>query len=369
MATEVSTALAPRQAPARRQATLPWLREHFFADTGNSLATLILLALIAYALSSLFTWGVQLAIFQPDAEACRALDHAGACWGMIAEKIRPILFGRYPHAEQWRPALVLLLLGGMVIQTFRRDQHGWPTLIAWTGTLLLSFVLMNGGVFGLKFVTTAQWGGLPLTLLLAVCGVALAFPLGILLALGRRAELPVIRGLSTIYIELVRGIPLVSVLFLASFLFPLFLPRGMTVDVLLRVLAGFSLFAAAYLAEVVRGGLQAIPRGQIEAAQALGLSYWQIQRDIVLPQALRAVLPSLMNNFISTLKDTSLVTVVSLYELTGALSLALTGDADWRPFYLEGYLFIGAIYWCLCFSLSRYSRRLEIRFSAGHLTR
>jgi general L-amino acid transport system permease protein len=224
---------------------------------------------------------------------------------------------------------------------------------------------MAGGVAGLARVPTDQWGGLPLTLMLTVVSMALAFPLAVVVALGRRSRMPAIRSLCTVYVELIRGVPLISVLFMASFLFPLFLPPGKSPDVLVRIVAGITLFAAAYMAEIVRGGLQTLGKGQVEAAASVGLGYWQTQRKIVLPQALAAVLPGIMNNFISLLKDTSLVTIVSMYELTGALSLALSSDPNWRPFKIEGYLFIAAIYFTLCFSMSRYSLRLERRLAHG----
>ena len=221
------------------------------------------------------------------------------------------------------------------------------------------FALMYGGVFGLSVVTTDRWGGLPLTIMLATLSIVLAFPISVLVALGRRSKLPAIRTFCIIYVELIRGVPLISVLFMASFMFPLFMPQGLTIDVLVRVLVGITLFAAAYMAEIVRGGLQAIPKGQVEAADSLGLTYWQTQRKIVLPQALAMVVPGIMNNFISIFKDTSLVTIVSLYELTGALGLALNSDADWRPFKIEGYLFITLIYFIFCFAMSRYSLWVE----------
>jgi general L-amino acid transport system permease protein len=225
------------------------------------------------------------------------------------------------------------------------------------------FILMGGGWFGLQGVPTDQWGGLPLTIMLATFGIVLAYPLAIVVALGRRSHLPAIQSLCVVYIELIRGVPLISVLFMASFMFPLFMPVGKSPDVLLRVLVGITLFSAAYLAEVVRGGLQAIPKGQIEAAQSLGLSYWQTQRKIVLPQALAMVVPGIMNSFIAIFKDTSLVTIVSLYELTGALGLALNSDANWRPFKIEGYLFITLIYFSFCFAMSRYSLWIEDQVS------
>jgi general L-amino acid transport system permease protein len=224
---------------------------------------------------------------------------------------------------------------------------------------------MFGGFAGMEYVDTDRWGGLPLTVLLATLSIVLAFPLSIAVALGRRSNMPAIKTVCVLYVELIRGVPLISVLFMASFMFPLFMPPGTSIDVLVRVLAGITLFAAAYLAEIVRGGLQAIPKGQQEAADTLGLSYWQTQRKIILPQALAMVVPGIMNSFIAIFKDTSLVTIVSLYELTGAMGLALNSDADWRPFKIEAYLFIAAIYFAFCFSMSRYSLWIERRLSTS----
>jgi len=221
-----------------------------------------------------------------------------------------------------------------------------------------SFFSIDIGL-GLTTVESELWGGLPLTLLLSIVSIALATPLGILLALARTSDMPMIKTLAVTYIELVRGVPLISVLFMASFMFPLLMPGLKSPDVLLRVLAGITLFSAAYTAEVVRAGLLSVNAGQVEAAQSLGLGYWKTQRFVVLPQALAHVLPGLVNNFISIFKDTSLVTIVSLYELTGALGLALNGDALWRPFKLEGYLFIGLIYFCFCFALSHLSQNFN----------
>jgi general L-amino acid transport system permease protein len=258
----------------------------------------------------------------------------------------------------------VLLLGLLVASCIRFFWKPWLALL-WIVVVGIFLLLMGGGFFGLTPVTTDQWGGLPLTIMLAALGIVLAFPLSVLVALGRRSDLPAIRTVCIVYVELIRGVPLISVLFMASFLFPLFMPIGKSPDVLIRVLIGITLFAAAYLAETVRGGLQAIPKGQIEAAQSIGLTYWQTQRKIVLPQALAMVVPGIMNIFIGIFKDTSLVTIVSLYELTGALSLALNSDADWRPFKIEGYLFITLIYFTFCFSMSRYSLWIERRLAVS----
>ena len=328
-------------------------------------STLVLAALFAWAAYHVLDWAVVHAVFRTDAEACRAVRH-GACWGVIGEKWRPILFGRYPYEDQWRPAVSVVMLSATTMLSAWPRTWRWWLLALWVGTLALFMVLMRGGALGLDPVPTNRWGGLPLTIGLAVVGLALAFPLALLLALGRRSQWPAARTLCATYIELVRGVPLISVLFMASFLLPLLWPAGWQPDVLLRVLAGLSLFVAAYLAEIIRGGLQAVPRGQVDAAMALGFGRWPVQRDIVLPQALRIVVPALTNTVVGTLKDTSLVTVVGLFELTGALGLALGGDPTWRPFYLEGYLFIAGVYWVLCFGLSRYSAWLERRLAAGH---
>lgn len=336
-----------------------------FGTPWRALLTLLLGALLAWALPRALDWALLSAVFRPDAEACRAVGHAGACWGVIAEKARPILFGRYPFEQQWRPLLATaLLLALLAASAWPRMWRARRLLPLWGLGLPAVLLLMGGGVLGLAPVPSARWGGLPLTLLLTVLGLAAAFPLGVALALGRRSRWPLLSRLCAGYIELVRGVPLISVLFMASFLLPLLLPPGWRMDVLLRVLAGLVLFVAAYIAEVVRGGLQAVPAGQWSAARALGLSEWQLLREVVLPQALRAVVPALVNIFIGTLKDCSLVSIVGLYELTGSLGLALGGDPEWRAFYLEGYLFIAAVYGLLCFGLSRYSRWLERRLGA-----
>jgi general L-amino acid transport system permease protein len=225
-------------------------------------------------------------------------------------------------------------------------------------------LLMWGGVLGLAYVDNTQWGGLPLTLILTAVGIALAFPLSVLLALGRRSDLPAIRAVCVGFIELVRGVPLISVLFMASVMFPLFLPEGMTVDKLLRALIGLALFTAAYLAEALRGGLQAIPPGQYEAADALSLSWWQKMRLVVLPQAIKVSIPALVNQIISMFKDTSLVVIIGLFDLMSTTKAALS-DPPWRPFYVEGYVFAALLYWAFSFSMSRYSRWLERRLETG----
>jgi len=356
--------VAPRPPPGLRVGPLAWLQRSFFDGGPNALLTLAVIALLVLAVPPLFNWAVWYAVATPDNAACRAAHGTGACWGVVAEKGRLILFGRYPYEEQWRALLACTLLAALLVGSCLRVFWRPALALAWLAVLTVFYVLMHGGWFGLSVVETARWGGLPLTLLLSSVSLVIAFPLAVLVALGRQSRLPAIHTLCVVYVELIRGVPLISVLFMASFILPLFMPQGSSIDVLLRVLIGMTLFTAAYLAEVVRGGLQSLPKGQIEAAQSLGLGYWQTQRKIVLPQALRTVVPAIVNTFIGAFKDTSLVTIVSLYDLTGAVQLAL-GDADWRKFFLEGQLFVAAIYFIACFAMSRYSRWLEHHLNTG----
>ena len=361
--TDVFMPITPRLAPVATEGLMPWIKANLLGSVGSSLVTLAVVVLVGWAGIAFIDWGLLKAVFAPDVNACQAARGIGACWGVVAEKYRLILLGRYPFDQQWRPVIAtLVLVALLVVSCTRRFWRPWLAPL-WLAVIAFFFIMMSGGVFGLVKVSTDQWGGLPLTIMLATFGIVLAYPLAILVALGRRSNLPAIRSLCVIYVELIRGVPLISVLFMASFMFPLFMPVGKSPDVLVRVLVGITLFSAAYLAEVVRGGLQAIPKGQVEAAQSLGMSYWQTQRKIVLPQALAMVVPGIMNSFIAIFKDTSLVTIVSLYELTGALSLALNSDAEWRPFKIEGYLFITFIYFAFCFSMSRYSLWIEHQVS------
>jgi general L-amino acid transport system permease protein len=363
-AADTFTPIASRAPPRAQVGALAWVRSNFFDGWRNSLLTLVVAALLVLLVPPLFGWAVWNAVLAPDNALCRAAHGSGACWGVVVEKGRLILFGRYPFEEQWRPVLACALLVGLLVASCLRAFWRPALALAWVVVFAAFFVLMRGGLFGLTPVETARWGGVPLTLLLSSVSLVISFPLALLVALGRQSHLPAIRTVCVLYVELIRGVPLISVLFMASFILPLFMPTGSTIDVLARVLIGMTLFSAAYLAEVIRGGLQAVPKGQLEAAQSLGLGYWQTQRKIVLPQALRLVVPAIVNTFIGAFKDTSLVTIVSLYDLTGAVQLAL-GDADWRKFFIEGQLFAAAIYFVACFAMSRYSRWLEQHLNTG----
>lgn len=317
---------------------------------------ILLFAIIVAAAVPFARWALLDAVWRPDPAACHAAH--GACWGFIVEKHRFILFGTYPYAEQWRPSLAtVLLLALWGASSLRKCSR--PALAgAWMLGLVVIGVLMRGGVPGLPYVESERWGGLILTLLLATFGLALAFPLSILLALGRRSALPALRAICVAYIELVRGVPLISLLFMASVMLPLFLPEGLSIDKLLRAQIALVLFAAAYLAEVLRGGLQAIAAGQYDAASAIGLGYWGRMRFVILPQALRIAVPALVNTFIGFFKDTSLVLVIGLFDLLSTIKLGLTEPA-WSGFGVEAYLFAALVYFVFCFSFSRYSRRFE----------
>lgn len=327
---------------------------------------MFLAGMIALIVLHVLKWGLLNATFvAKDADGCR-MKASGACWAFIGEKYRLILFGMYPYPEQWRPLVATLTLISVIVCSANRSFWNARLLSLWIVGLAFSGVLMWGGLPGLPYVEDERWGGLPVTLIFSTFGIGAAFPLGVLLALGRRSRLPVIRTLSVAYIELIRGVPLISVLFLSSVMLPLFLPDGLVIDKLLRAQVAIVLFAAAYVAEVIRGGLQGVPKGQYEGAASLGLGYWQMMFKVVLPQALKITIPSLVSTFLSLLKDTSLVVVIGIFDLTLTARAALA-DPEWGGFDIEAYVFIAAIYFLFCYLISRYSRRLERRLAKGHL--
>ena len=353
-----------RLPPVRRRGPWAWARANLFATVPSTIATVVFAATLARALPRIARWAVTGAVWSADYDACRQLAYRAACWGFVAEKHRLILFGRYPYPEQWRPLVgTLLVVAALGASAHPRCWRRWLVAV-WAVVLPAFLVLMGGGVLGLTPVETGLWGGRPLTIHLPLVGVSISIPLGVVLALGRRSRMPLVRGVSTLYIELVRGVPLITVLFVATFVLPLLLPTGVHLDPFWRIVIGLVLFQAAYMAETVRGGLQSVPRAQSEAATSLGLTWWQVQRSVVLPQALVAVIPAFVNNLLSTFMDTSLVAVVSMYDLTGSLRLAL-GDPRWRDFFIEGYLFVAAIYFGGSFAMSRYSLWLEQRLRGG----
>src|SRR5215469_1216786 len=361
-----AAAETPRPSSRPRSAldanpVLRWLRTNLFSSITSSIITLLLFALLAKLVFSFVQWGIWDAVWTVpgnDTSACRAARGIGACWAVIPEKYRFILFGTYPFEEQWRPALATLIFIALFYVSCLRAFWRRELVLIWAAALALIGFLMWGGVLGLSFVSQERWGGLPVTLILATFGLAFGFPLGIVVALGRRSKLPAIHSLSVLYVELIRGVPLISLLFMASVMFPLFMPDGVNLDKLLRAQIAVVLYAGAYLAEVIRGGLQAVPRGQHEAADALGLSYWQKNRLIILPQAIRHVIPPLVNTFIAFFKDTSLVLIIGIFDLLTTAKTAIV-DPAWQAYSVEVYIFVAVIYFAFCFAMSRYSRQLE----------
>ena len=345
---------------------LRWAKENLFSSPFNALLTLLSAGLLVWAVPPAVNWLFINAVWgrQP-VQACDAVRGQGACWAVGAEKFRFMMFGTYPYEEQWRPAIaVVVLVSLLIVSGFKRFWNR-SLILVWTAGIALTFWLMSGGL-GLMPVRTGQWGGLPVTLILAIFGIAFAFPLGILLALGRRSTLPIIRSLSVIYIEVVRGVPLITVLFMASVMLALFLPVGWQIDQLLRAQVAIILFVAAYLAEAVRGGMQAVPKGQYEAAEALGLPYWKTVRLVILPQALKISIPPIVNSFISLFKDTSLVVIIAIYDFAYAVKKSVEADFAWKKYFIEALLFSIVIYWIFCFSMSKYSQRLERDLARGH---
>ena len=333
-----------------------WMKRNLFSSKLNTMITLILLCLMAQFLSSLINWLFIESVWQGNAQQCRQAE--GACVAFILEKARFILFGLYPEEALWRPTLATALFFALIWYSKERSRWGVQLIKPWIAGITIITILMRGNLFGLKYVESSYWGGLQLTLLLSFVGLVFSYPLGIVLALGRRSSLPFLHWMSVGYIELIRGVPLISLLFMSSVMFPFLLPEGISIDKLLRAQVAIIMFISAYMAEVIRAGLAAINKGQYEAADALALNTWQKMRFIVLPQALKIVIPPTVNTMMGMFKDTSLVTIIGLFDLLLTTKTALT-DIHWQGFSVEAYLFVALIYFAFCFSMGKYSRRLE----------
>lgn len=351
--------------PPSTVGAIGWMRQHLFHGPLSSAATLIIAFLAVYLLTPVVQWAFIDADWVGDSrEACAS---GGACWVFINNRLEQFLYGFYPSEETWRLdlafALLIALIAWLVIP--RLPFKGWASAFTLLIYPVIAYYLLIGDAFGLEYVETHRWGGFSLTLVLAFVGIVAALPIGVLLALGRRSEMPIVRSLSVVYIEIWRGVPLITVLFMASVMLPLFFPEDISFDKLLRALIGIIMFQSAYMAEVVRGGLQAIPRGQYEAADALGLSYWKKMILIILPQALKLMIPGIVNTFIALFKDTSLVVIIGLFDLL-AIVQAASNDPDWIGFATEGYIFVALMFWIFCFGMSRYSQHLERKLHTGH---
>jgi len=348
--------------PIERVGILRWLRDNLFSSVGNTLLTLIGLGLFILIVPPVIEWAFVDADFAGASKS--ACTGEGACWVFIKVHLSQFIYGFYPPEQRWRIDLAFgILIALAALLRIRRVPHkGWIAAATVVGFPVLAYYLFYGGGFGLEVVPTSKWGGLFLTVIVAGVAIAASLPLGILLALGRRSNMPVVQAVCTVFIELWRGVPLITVLFMASVMLPLFLPTGVTFDKLLRAMVGWALFAGAYTAEVVRGGLQGVPPGQYEAAQALGLPYWRRMYLIILPQALRIAIPGIVNSFLAIFKDTTLVLIIGLFDLLGTIQAVAT-NPKWLGFALEGYVFAAAVFWVFCYGMSRYSARLERRLN------
>jgi general L-amino acid transport system permease protein len=351
-----------RLPPRRERGPLQWVHRNFFHGAHNVVLTLLIGWALVLIVPHMVTWAVLDAVWSGPGSACRSAH--GACWAIVAEKYRLILFGTYPYEEHWRATIAMAIVIVLAIVSAFERFWSYRLFAAWVFALAAVLAIMFGGVLGLTPVGTHQWGGLPLTLLIFIGTVVGGLPAAILLALGRRSDLPVVKALCVGVIEITRGVPLITVLFMASLMLPLFMPEGVTIDKLLRAQLGMIIFFAAYAAEIVRGGLQAIPYGQTEAASAIGLTYWQRTRRIILPQALRIVIPPLMSDIIRAFKNTTFVSIVGLFDVLGATSAAIQ-DPEWVLYAPEAYLFVFALYFVFCFSMSRYSESVERKLAAG----
>jgi general L-amino acid transport system permease protein len=364
MTVHVTTPSPAQPAPLSSVGAVGWLRKNLFSSAPNAIVTLAGLYLIYLTVPPAINW----ALFQADwvgttKDACTS---DGACWVFIGVRINQFLFGFYPPSEYWRVVTAFSLIGVLIAwllieQTPKKGLVGAFTIFCYP---VIGYFLFYGG-FGLPVVETHQWGGLMLTLILATTGMFFSFPIGIILALGRRSSMPIAKSMSVVFIEFWRGVPLITVLFMSSVMLPMFIPENMQIDKLLRAMIGIIFFQSAYMAEVVRGGLQAIPKGQYEAAEALGLSYWKSMTFIILPQALKLVIPGIVNTFIALFKDTTLVLIIGLFDLLAVVQAAFA-DPKWLGFSVEGYVFVASIYWISCFTMSRYSQHLEKKLHRGH---
>ena len=401
--------------PATEVGIIGWMKHHLFNGVFSSIATIVTFLVAIKLIPPFIQWAFIDSVWFTSGKEC--YEVTGACWSVVTQNIRFNMFGYFPYAEQWRPFVAIIILFGMLFSS--RDWQNWNRKLgyAWVIALFILAYLMKGGgllyyliplliliflltyddekqlwlkragilclivaavilvsmgllsafayfnIAGFYFdeltsVPTTKWSGLPLTLLLSFFGILASYPLGIALALGRQSKMPIIKSLCVVYIELIRGVPLITMLFMSSVMFPLFLPEGVTIDVVLRAQVAIILFTAAYIAEVVRGGLQAIDSGQYEAAESIGLNYFQKMRLIILPQALKIVIPPSVGILISAFKDTSLVVIIGLFDILNTTKTILT-EPEWTGFSTEAYIFIALIYYVCCLTMSQYSRRIE----------
>jgi general L-amino acid transport system permease protein len=366
-------AIAPRPAPASMSGAWGWLRENLMSTWLNVTLTILIALLLAWVIPELLKFLFIDAVWTgADRDACReVVQHReiGACWPFVWERWSYFVYGSYPIPERWRVDVffAMLALGVGWMLWLEAPRRGLGAVYFFIVVPIASFILLTGWkAIGLAPVDTVLWGGILVTIVVASVGIVVSLPIGIVLALGRRSHMPTVRTLSVIFIEIVRGVPLVTVLFMASVMLPLFVPQNLEPDKLLRALIGIALFASAYMAEVVRAGLQAIPKGQFEGAQAVGLGYWQMMGLIVLPQALKITIPNIVNTYIGLFKDTTLVFIVGIFDFLATVEVARI-DPKWATPVTSttGYAVAALFYLTFCYAMSRYARAMEARLGKG----
>ncbi len=354
--------VSEREAPSNSKGVIHWMRENLFSSPLNIALTLLGIAIILWVVPPFIKWSIIDAHFAGSTrDVCTG---NGACWVFVKVKLSMFLYGFYPADDKWRVNLAYGLFL-IVIAAFKYGKRDISKFAVATVYFITAYILVRGGIFGLNSVEYTKWGGMLLTIVISVVGIVFSFPVGILFALGRQSKLPIIKSLSITYIEIIRAVPLITVLFMSSVILPLFLPEGVTFDKLLRALVGLIIFESAYIAEAIRGGIQSIPKGQYEAGDAIGLSYWQKMFLIILPQALKVTIPNLVGIFISVVQNTTLVMIIGLFDLLAMVQLTAS-DSHWLGFETEGYVFVTIIFWVFCYSLSVYSKSLEKRFNTNN---
>ena len=372
------TSTTPRYAPGthpdlppprRTTGALGWVRMNLLSSPLNVALTLLsiwlLWTILPPSIHWLFTGAIWTAVDRKECWALMDAPRDGACWAFIRGSFELFVYGLYPEPERWRVNLTFILFVAAIVGGLRENIPGkkYWLIFAAAYPFIAAWLLLGG--FGLEPVGTNKLGGILLTLVVAVTGISFSLPLGIALALGRRSNLPALRAVCVIFIEFIRGVPLITLLFVASTMLTYFLPPGSTFDLLMRVLIMVTLFASAYIAEVVRGGLQGLSSGQYEAADALGLSYWKAHRLVILPQALKISIPGIVNTFIGSYKDSTLVLIIGMMDILG-LGRARLNDPDWLGLAPELYIFIALFFFLSCFAMSRYSLNLEKKLQTDH---
>ncbi|UWM83484.1 amino acid ABC transporter permease [Rhizobium sp. SRDI969] len=364
---EYIPAVAP--PPGIQPGPMTWAQKNLFSSPFSCLLTVCFTGLAVWLVWQFLSFALINAVWSGDSETCRA-NPDGACWSFVAAKLNYLRYGAYPATERWRVDVTQLIGAALVGWLLWRSApcRNIAALLFFGIYPIVAFALLRGvETIGLTVIDTTLWGGMMITLLMSVVGIVFSLPLGIILALGRRSELPIVKAVCVFYIEIVRGVPFITVLFMANFMMPLFVPEALTPDRLLRPMIGTALFSAAYIAEVIRAGLQAIPNGQYEGAQALGVGYFTSMRLVILPQALAIVIPGIVSTFIGLFKDTTLVAIVGIADFLRAVETARI-DPNWAGPTISstGYLFAAVIYWIFCFGMSRYSMSVESHLARAH---